>query len=169
VLLAKTGRVAVALSHVEAYPNGFAFDIVILSNPMGPRSGLQAGPFGMGRPRTLQGPRVGLEFADGKRVGDRAAQQLGVPIIAGRRAVISSLQKDDSGVPTEPILRHQGGGGGGQHFEMRFWCFPSPPPGPLKVFIEWVTADITEIMTMLDAAPILDATSRVVKIWDAPP
>jgi hypothetical protein len=80
--------------------------------------------------------------------------------------MVASLPKDDSGVPTEPVLRHQGGGSGGQRFEMRFWCFPLPPSGPLKVFVEWSSADITETVTVLDAPAIVDAASRVVTLWD---
>ena len=166
-LLAKTDRCAIALSHLEAYPNGFAFEIVIVGNPMGPRTGPQTGPLGMGRPFALRGPRVGMELADGKRVGDGVALP-GVPIIAGRHTTVPILKKDKQGIPTEPILRHQGGGGGNQHFAMRYWCFPLPPPGPLKVFTEWASAEIAETMTMLDAGPILDASTRVVTIWDAP-
>lgn len=165
-LLAKTQRVALALTHVEAYPNGFTFELVIMSNPMGPRAGLHAGPFGMGGPRARRGPRIGFEFADGKRVGDGIAPP-GVPMRAGAQTTVFGPPKDAEGIPTEPVLRHHGGGGNGQHFAMRFWCFPLPPPGPLKVFTEWMGADIPETVTVLEAAPILDASSRVVTIWDA--
>ena len=63
-LLAKTERVAVALANVSAYPNGFAFDLVIIGNPMTPRP--DVAPDGvMGGPGMRRGPRVGFEFADG--------------------------------------------------------------------------------------------------------
>jgi hypothetical protein len=164
-LLAKTDRVAVALSHVDAYPNGFTFEIIIIANPMAPRGGTRTGIFGTMTPGTRRGPRVGFEFADGTRVAAAGSWGELVPQ-SGPVPVVGQVAKDELGIPTEPIVSALGVGGGGQHFRMGFWCFPLPPPGPMKAFIEWADAHVAETMTMIDADPILDASSRVVTIWD---
>jgi hypothetical protein len=165
-LLAKTDRLAVAFSHVDAYPNGFTFEVVIIANPMAPRGGMPTGIFGTMRPGAQRGPRLGLEFADGKRVA-AAGPLAGVLPQSGPVPDVGQVPKDEQGIPTEPILSALGVGGGGQHFRMGFWCFPLPPPGPMKTFIEWADADIPETMRPLQADPILGAASRAVTIWDA--
>ncbi|MDA8043727.1 MAG: hypothetical protein M0Z30_00575, partial [Actinomycetota bacterium] len=100
----------------------------------------------------------------GTRVGDGAAPP-GLPGPAFARSTTSVLRKDDDGIPTEPVLRHQGGSGNGKRFDMRFWCFPLPPPGPVKVFVEWTGFDIGETMATFDAHLIRDGASRAVTIW----
>jgi hypothetical protein len=163
-LLAKTDRVAVALAHIAAYPNGFTFDVVIIGNPMAPRPRMEHGPFGMmGGTRMRRGPRVGFEFADGKRVDESG------PAPFPGRTMVLGIQKDELGIPTEPILHSQGGGGGGSHYQMRFWCYPLPPPGPLNVYVEWADADIPESMIVLDANGIIDAAPRALTLWEPEP
>lgn len=162
-LVAKSDRVAVALGHFEAYPNGFTFQLIIRGNPMAPRPGdltrpgammLRAGPPGMQR-----GPRLGLEFSDGQRVVEGHGFEL----------MRSQDGKDDQGIPTSPVLMPRGGGGGSDHFAMRYWSFPLPPSGSIKVFIEWEDLGIPETMVEIDADAIRDAASRAVVLWEGPP
>lgn len=160
-LLARTDRVAVSVGHFEAYPNGFTFELIIRGNPMSPRPG--GGSPGssmimMGPPHVSRGPRLGLELADGQRaVGGQ-----------GFELMRSAEDKDEQGIPTSPVLMPRGGGGGGDSYAMRYWSFPLPPVGPLKVFIEWEDFGIPETMVELDATPIRDASSRAIVLWEAP-
>jgi hypothetical protein len=63
----------------------------------------------------------------------------------------------------------RGGGGGGGRFDMKFWCFPLPPPGPMTIFAEWNHEGIKESATQFDADKILAAVPRVITLWDAQP
>jgi hypothetical protein len=76
-----------------------------------------------------------------------------------------NFHKDPQGVPTTPFLTSRGGGGGSDHFAMRFWCFPLPPPGPMHVYVEWADADIAETMVTLDATSIINAAPNAVTLW----
>jgi hypothetical protein len=93
-LLRQGDRAAVAVSHLDVFPNGFGINVVILVNPHRPPD--------IARPyRGLQGMlRIGVRFSDG-RVGGRE----------GRRGFME-VAKDDHGVPTQPYVGFGGGGGG---------------------------------------------------------
>ena len=162
-LLAKSDRVAVAVGHFEAYPNGFTFELIIQGNPMAPRPGSMMHPgsamLRMGPPGVHRGPRVGLEFADGKRAVEGHGFEL----------MRSPDGKDDQGIPKSPVLMPRGGGGGTDRYAMRYWSFPLPPPGAMKVFIEWEDLGIPETMVEIDADAIRDAASRAVVLWGSPP
>jgi hypothetical protein len=153
-LLAKTERVAVALVNVAAYPNGFAFDLVIIGNPMTPRDPVTRGMHMMGGPGIRRGPRVGFEFADGG------------PMPFPGHTMMLTAQKDPEGIPTTPILVSRGGGGGSDRFSMGFWCFPLPAAGPMTVYLEWEDADIPETTATLDATSIVNAAAAATTLWE---
>ena len=163
VLLAKTDRVAVALGDVVAYPNGFTFNIVIIGNPMTPRPPDQYGMFPMGRGGPNRGPRIGFEFADGARASDTSPRPS-----AGTMMMIRA-QRDEQGIPTTPVLTPQGGGGGSNNYQMRYWCFPLPPPGALDLYLEWVDHDIPETKVTLDADAIRAAAANAIILWEPEP
>jgi hypothetical protein len=158
-LLAKTDRLALALANVTAYPNGFTFDLVIVGNPMTRDPREQGFPM-IGHPRMRRGPRIGFEFADGTRASE------GGPMPFAGATLTMRSSRDDSGVPTRPVLMGQGGGGGNRSYAMRMWCFPLPPAGRMDVYVEWSDAGIEETKRTLDATPIVDAAPRAVTLWD---
>lgn len=160
-LLAKTERVAVALANVSAYPNGFAFNLVIIGNPMTPRDPMSHRMGIMGGPGMRRGPRVGFEFSDGTRVAE------GGPMPFPGHVMTLTAHKDAQGIPTQPILVSHGGGGGSDRFSMGFWCFPLPSPGPMSVYLEWEDAGISETVVTFDAAAIVDAAPNSVTLWEA--
>lgn len=149
-LLATTDRLALVLGEVVAYPNGFTFTILIQGNPMAPRapsrSGMLTGPGAM-----FRAPRVGFAFADGTLV---------------REEYSTSLPKDERGIPTVAILRSQGGGGSDRRYELRYWCFPLPPPGAMDLYVEWADFDVPETKVMLDADAIITAAGDAVVLWE---
>ena len=65
----------------------------------------------------MQGPRVGIEFSDG-----RAAVQSWMH---------DGYETDEQGVPIGPVLMPYGGGGNGRQWHSGYWCFPLPSPGEL--------------------------------------
>jgi len=178
LMLGRNARVAIVLDTVRAYPNGFAFALGLVRNPQVPRDPMGHPFMRMGHPRGLRGPRVGFEFSNGTRVRFGGPSAPGFPgfgvatqLLAARgpgprpRNPFGYLV-DDDGVPVEPVLVPRGGGGSDDRYEMRFWCFPLPPPGPMTVFAEWFDEGIDESATPIDADEVLAAVPRVVTVWE---
>lgn len=166
-VLGKSDRVALVLTNVDAYPNGFTFDLLIQRNPMAPRRPDEVMPhWMMGPPHLRRGPRIGFEFADGRRVTEQGPMPF-----AGRSLIAraGSTGPADEGIPTGPILLSRGGGGGGHdRFAMGFWSFPLPPAGPMTVYAEWTSVGIEETGSVVDASLIVDAAERAVVLWEPP-
>lgn len=190
VLLARTDDVALAFDDVRAYPNGFTFALVTVHNPTRPDPAMHGMRAMSGSPLGPLGPRVGFEFSDGRRVqvvfpfrppgpGSATTAVLAVrrvppgpprpprpPGVGPMSPFGASLPGGSDGVPDEPVLRMQGGGGNGRHFAQRYWCFMLPPPGPLTVYAEWEVQGIGEVSAVVDADEILAAVPRVQTIWE---
>lgn len=156
LLLARSSAAAIAVSGLLAYPTGFEFILNLVLRREDRRGRI------LGGPGWLHGPapygdeplpdefvRLGVAFADG-----RVASNL------GRRA----FPAPDS-EPTGPVLLPDGGGGGGRHYDMRYWVWPLPPPGPVAFVCEWPALGIPESRAEIDAGLILDAATRAVQLW----
>lgn len=177
-LFARSENLALALDHLRVYPNGFQLVVSVLTSPRLPPE-LQMGGFhtlsllsartpttGDAKTETPQpiqarpplgsflmdGPRIGVQFANGQRAGSQSHALFDVP-------------KDDAGVPTEPVMIPSGGGGGGGNFRWEQWVFPLPSPGPLTVFAEWSTAGIEETSVVISGDAVRDAAHRAVVLW----
>jgi hypothetical protein len=178
LLFARAENVALALDHVRVYPNGFQLVTAILTSPHLPPE-LQMGGLhtisllaarknsdendekeppkpapvpSLRRHLFMDGPRIGVQFANGQRAGVRPESPFEVP-------------KDEAGIPTEPIITGAGGGGGGGYFRWDHWVFPLPSPGPLTVFAEWTAAGIEETSLVLSGDDIRDAAHRAIVLW----
>jgi hypothetical protein len=177
ILLGKSEQVAVVLDNLHAFPNGFQFSLAILLNPMNPRDPMDRGP-GMG-PGGLRGPRIGFEFSNGTRTEGGGRGLGGFPgpgartqmMVASRQGAVPrnpfGVPVDDDGLPIDPILMPRGGGGNGQRFDVDYWCYPLPSPGPMTIYSEWADQGIQETATVFDAHKILAAVPRVITLWDA--
>ena len=73
---------------------------------------------------------------------------------------------NDEGIPLEPLLRPSGGGGSSTRYAMGFWCFPLPPEGPVRVYVEWADRGIEETSVEFDAGLIREAAARAVVLWE---
>jgi hypothetical protein len=167
-LLARTDQLALAFTHVEAYPNGFSFDVQIIGNPMTPRSLYERGPMAYGG--MSRGPRIGLEFSDGRRAVE--SHHFPMPPRPGGVATLTfgaAAGFDPDGLPTGPVLRGQGGGGGGHHFAMRYWCYTLPSAGPMRLWTEWETRGFPETSVTVETDAIRDAAPRAVTLWEWTP
>jgi hypothetical protein len=158
-LLAKTDVVALALTNVQAYPNGFTFALLIAGNPM--RLDRARGGFPPYHPHNRAGPRIGLEFADGRR----ATAGHPSPGLAQIR-VTAGPAKDNAGIPTVPVLTTHGGGGSQDRFQWQHWCFPLPPAGPIDVYVEWASEGVDECKTTIDGDAIRNAAVRAITLWE---
>lgn len=161
VVLARSEKALVALRHVTAYSTGITLDLLAAARGLRDLDAQRmfheqhlADP-DEGLPETFL--RVGIEFPDAQR-----ASNLSDP----RRRFWS--QPDER--PEGPVLL-QSGGGAGQAGSGRvsmnpvYWLWPLPPPGVLKLFVEWPGLDIALTSAELDGEAILAAASRSESFW----
>jgi hypothetical protein len=175
-LFARSENLALALDHLRVYPNGFQLVVSALTSPRLPPE-LRMGGFHTlslfsartpstedteppepipAHPRLgnflMDGPRIGVQFADGQRAGSRPG-------------ALFDVAKDDAGIPTEPVMIPGGGGGSDGHFQWEQWVFPLPSLGPLTVFAEWSGAGIEESSVVISGDDVRDAAHRAVVLW----
>ena len=153
LVVVHTAQAAVAVSGLRAFGTGFEFTLsTVLRHEdrwrrvFDPRVQHHLQP-GEQPPPTFV--RFGLEFADGSVATNLAPH----PVLAGRS------------VPAGPILAPNSGGGSGRRYDMRYWVWPLPPPGPLTFVCQWPALDIGESRAQLDAGLVLEAARRSVELW----
>jgi hypothetical protein len=146
-LVLQNDVVAVAVDHLEVYPNGFTISLVMRVNPHKVRDMLEMlrpiGPY--------RWPQVGVRFADGRT--------------ARREPFTPDLPKDEQGVPTEPIVSMGGGGGGPGGWRAWAWVFPLPPQGPLEILVALEAAGLSESSVTVEGAAVRAAAEQAKVIW----
>jgi hypothetical protein len=164
LVIVANDKVAVVVSSLAAYPEGFEFELrtfgsprfehenpMLFEGPMGHRMRMRGMPIG---PELL---RFGFEFADGARATNLPSPGRTPP---GPRS---------DGPPSPPVLTHRGGGGGGLNWNQKYWVWPLPPPGPLAFVCEWPAFDVPETRVEIDAQLVIDAAARSRRLFsDAP-
>jgi hypothetical protein len=148
-LLAKTDDVAVVLRGLCAWPNGFELDIRFVGRP--PHTPQMHQAF-FARFHAGRGPRFGFEFSDGRRAGSSTAR-------GG-----FNVDKDENGIPTEPVLMPRGGGGGGGEYRQSFWVWPLPPEGRLVLHFDWPDRGIRDTDLELDGAAVRRAGENAIEL-----
>ncbi len=95
--------------------------------------------------------RFGLEFSDGRKATS-----------------LDSHWWDPDWQTKPPPSIHLGmtGGGGGAAFNWQVWLWPLPPMGVLTVVCEYPQAGIALTRYEVEAAPILEAASQSIKLWE---
>src|SRR5579884_2314559 len=135
--LARTDRFAVFVTSLNAYPEGFEFDLVAVAAPSeGDEELLDPMLFGPPRHRLRPGVegipddvlRIGVQFSDGRK----ATNTGGFP----------HFPPDFENPPDAPVMRGGGGGGGDRRWHQSEWVWPLPPPGPLAFVCQWPAAGI---------------------------
>jgi hypothetical protein len=151
LVLGRGERAALVLRGLEVYPNGVVLDVEILLNPRVEHDmrGMMLWHGGGDM------PRLGVEYADGRRAGASA------PVFG----TIFGAVRDDAGLPTEPILMPRGGGGGGAQFSFSQWLYPLPE-GPLKIYATWPTIGLDETMVEIAGDEIEAAATRATVLWE---
>ncbi len=153
VVLARTPSVALHAHSGLAYPSGIEFSLQLLQREhpqdhfSGPIHAWHTSRHGALGPEVL---RFGVELAD------------------GRKATVFDphpFPGEGEDAPMGPVLTQRGGGGGGRRYDMRFWLWPLPPPGPLAFVIEWPEQGIELTRQTVDTAPILEAATRAEELW----
>jgi hypothetical protein len=149
--LARTDTVAITAQGGLAYPNGFAFRVVLLRRTA-PESEF-ASPFHhWHRTRgelTEEMLRFGVQFSDGtKATVFDAHGHFGA--------------END---PTGPVLMQRGGGGGSRSWDFGFWVWPLPPDGPLAFVVEWPSEGIELRRAEIDASVVRAAAEQAETLW----
>ncbi len=154
LVLARTDKVAVCLSHIAAYPAGFEFEILTIAAP-----GLDAG----------QVPDPMMHGLGSRRGGDpglpTAMFRIGVQFADGAKATNTSGFDHTVGPPDGPVMTGRGGGGGMGRWRQAEWVWPLPPPGPLAFVCAWPAAAIALTRHEIDAQAITDAAAHAQTIF----
>ena len=150
LVLARNDKVAVCLTRLAAYPQGFEVDLLTMSraeeglDPMLFRSrSMRQRPAPEGIPEDML--RFGIQFADGSKATN-----------TGTRSPNFAPDAHPSG----PVLQQRGGGGGGRNWRQTMWIWPLPPPGALTLVVEWPAAGVPLTRHEIDAGLILEAAAR---------
>ncbi len=162
VLLGRTGDVAVGIGQIEAFSTGFQFTMAVRLRKARPE-------YAGGGLFMLIGAhaRPGIEIPLENRL------LLGLEYPDGHRA--STLQDvrmlGPAGVPDdqELVLAQQGGGGGDQSVDQRYWVSPLPPEGPVTFVLAWPAFGLPESRTVVDGAAIRAAADRSQLLWPPQP
>jgi hypothetical protein len=146
-LLFESDVVALALDHLDVYPNGFTINFVRRVNPRRAREALAM----IGTAGSEWMPEVTVRFSDGT--------------LAKRGHLV--VAKDQGGVPTEPIqtvTSRLGGGPGG--WRAWVWVFPLPPDGPLEISVALPAIGLRNPQSLtLDGSVVRAAAERAKIIW----
>jgi hypothetical protein len=152
LVLARAADAVVAVSSLTAFPNGFSFTVTVALRTEDRHGRLLRLAFHRdafdGEPLTPEFLRIGLQFADGSAVSN-----------VGGGSDAPWLTD-----PVGPLLLPDSGGGGGRRYDMSFWVWPLPPPGPLTFICEWPAAGIRESRAEVDGTLIHDAALRAVPL-----
>jgi hypothetical protein len=157
LVLARTEKLAVAITDATAYPEGVLFTLAVrrrraqaddfddpFDDPMWFRRRARRGTREV-PPEVL---RFGIQFADGRK----ATSLGGFP------------HHDEA--PEGPVLVQRGGGGGGGRWDFGFWLYPLPPPGPLAFVCEWPSEGVPLSRVEIDASLIRQAADDAEELWE---
>jgi hypothetical protein len=154
LIIARTDATVVAVAGIQAYPAGFSFTLHLRLRKLSAREERQL-PYLLDRADLEDDPladaflRLGVQFADGRKA-----------------TTLDHPPHDPEGqAPDQPVLREHGGGGGGTWWDMEYWVWPLPPPGPFAFVCEWPGRDIAESRAEIDAGTILEAAGQAVPLW----
>jgi hypothetical protein len=158
-LLGRSEDAAILVDGMRAYSTGWTLTLSLLQreiagpktvvDPFGPSIPIDHLPAGMTPQMYNDRMRFGVVFSNGASA--RSDMMFGV------------LQR--KGAPDGPILWPCGGGMGSHAWSSTLWCWPLPPPGPVRLVVQWPEFDIPERSLEIDGAPILEAVECVVEMW----
>ena len=156
--LIRTDQVAVAVSGLRAYPNGFEFTVHA-------RVRHEDLPWGMSPTdpiadsRTRQAPekalRLGILYADSRRASN----------------ISRHSQTADEASGEHLTFLEVGRGGTGRQWNGDFWVHPLPPPGLVTFVASWLLYGVAETRAELDSSVFHEAAGRAVTLWpgETPP
>ena len=156
LILIRTDELAIAVSSVAAYPNGFEFTVHALLHHEQLTWGISptdpaADPVTKQYPE--QALRLGIQYADGRRARSNNYEPMPVDDTDGEDLVMTGT----------------GSGGTGRQWGGQFWVHPLPSDGPVTFVASWLLRGVTEVSAALDSSVIHEAARRVVILWPDEP
>jgi hypothetical protein len=159
IVLARNDQVALVITDATAFNNGVEFTLALRVRGLSAearRSMIHGSPFHLaafaGDPPSEEIPpeivRFGVQLADGRKATNLDDRHW--------------HSQDD---PPGAVLSLRGGGGGDGVWDMRFWLWPLPPPGPLAFVAEWPLGGIALTRVEVDADPFLQAAAQAETLW----
>jgi hypothetical protein len=157
LLLIRTDEVAVALSGLRAYPNGFEFTVHA-------RVRHEDLPWGMSPTDPIADMRT--------RQAPEKALRLSVLYADGRKA--ATITSRDSQAGDEASGEHLtflevGTSGTDRQWNGDFWVHPLPPDGLVTFAASWLLYGVAETRAELDSSAIHEAAGRAVILWPDEP
>jgi hypothetical protein len=142
LMIGRTDQVAVAVTGLSAYAEGFEVFVTARIRPPGAAGGRESRPDRVMIQRSF---RLGMLLSDGSKVfGERGGHDT---------------------EPTGPVLRAYMLGGLLHSHVSRWWAWPLPPAGPLEFVCEWSALGMPETRAVIDAQLILDAAGQSTRLW----
>jgi hypothetical protein len=144
-VIAQSETAVVRIPYVQAYPEGMTLALERLVDPY-----MEPLPEVSGRGARLTdddpgGFVFGLRYSDGWEGDPDAARE----------------RPANEWPPKDRVLFGGGSGGGlPNRSYWRYWVWPLPPPGPVRVSCRWPAAGIASSVYELDSGPIRDAARR---------
>jgi len=157
LILIRTGQVAVAISGIRVYPNGFEFTAHVRMHATDENEPGWHDPFNRHGRRGRQTPgdalRLGIMYADGRRGATTGGHR----------------RPDHDDDPERLVLEHGSSGGTARRWDGNFWVHPLPPDGPVTFVASWPEYGAAEIRAELDGTAIRAAAPRAVTLWPEEP
>jgi hypothetical protein len=157
LLLIRTDEVAVALSGLRAYPNGFEFTVHARVRHEDLPWGMSPTDSGADM-RTRQAPekalRLGVLYADGRRAATMTSRD---------------RQAGDEASGDHLTFLEVGTGGTDRQWNGDFWVHPLPPDGLVTFVASWLLYGVAETRAELDSSVVHEAAGRAVILWPHEP
>lgn len=152
-VVAQTNDVAVVLTRVVAFPDGFE---------------MQISRFVRGAARKVLRNSFSIHecFADDGRVLDEFLR-VGVSFSDGRKAtnLHTFSPEPEADMPADFGLDCHGGGGDDSYYTDTYFVWPLPPEGDFKLVVEWPAVHLAETQLVLDAAEVRSAGLSAKPVW----
>jgi hypothetical protein len=146
LVVARSQELAVTVSRIAAYPQGFEFELVTTSRT--PGDDPVPMPYSV---HGVSGPLAGLAYANGARATLGPAPRSGTP----RENGLNLLQQSGTGSETS--------------FRQILWASPLPPAGPVTFAAAWQDRGLQETTATLDGALFKEAAERAIQLWPDEP
>jgi hypothetical protein len=153
--------VAMAITHLKAYPIGFEFEFTVLTKEdpgVVCADELEVARNAEEDPVGLQF-HLGVEFADGRRE-DTLKHWISI-----NHATASNRMHLPSDPLTEISVRPLGASANDRSYSGSAWAWPLPPDGPLTFWVGWPAAGLPSRPTVIDASMVLDAVGAATTLW----
>ncbi|HEV2217103.1 MAG TPA: hypothetical protein VGV88_05960 [Candidatus Dormibacteraeota bacterium] len=159
IVIAVEPRLFIAVTDCAAYSNGFTLSIAMRSKDDIPPEAMGFVP-GQGHDEDM-GIQIAIHFSDGRdsRGGTR-------PSPAFMDYYREWSEGRDPTEPAGPVIGPMGGGGGGNHWDFKFFIWPLPPDGPVTITCHWQARGLESADKELDGTAIRAAGLTSRSVWD---